>query len=106
MASVQFLSVCFESREGDVPGNVGRATTLIRDDFRERGRADVVVLPELFTSGYCSLDLGPYAENLDSPTVRNFVALSAELDTIIAWGFAERPAKAAAGDRRVYNSVG
>ena len=94
----RILGVCFRSREGAVAENVERAERVIREAAREN-RVDLVVLPELFTSGYCAPDLTPWAEDEGSETFRRFAALARELDTVIGWGFAGR------GDgRRVYNS--
>jgi predicted amidohydrolase len=86
---MRVLSVNFCSREGDIAGNVARAASLIRA-HHAADPVDLVVLPELFTSGYCALDLTPWAETPGSPTFATFAALAAELDVVIGWGFAER----------------
>jgi len=89
--------VTFEN-EGDVAGNVARALDTVARVVRQLP-ADLVVLPELFSCGYCASDLTPWAEGSGGETVRRFDELARELDCTICFGFAE------AGDgRRVYNS--
>ena len=95
---MRILGVPFRSEEGQIAANVEAACRIIRDEMRKES-VDLVVLPELFTAGYCSLDLEPYAEDLDGDSMRSFGELSQELDTVIGFGFAER-----SGERRVYNS--
>lgn len=95
---MKILAVPFRSEEGRTEVNVGAACRIIREEM-EREPADLVVLPELFTAGYCSLDLEPYAEDLDGESMQRFRELSRELDALIGFGFAERT-----GERRVYNS--
>lgn len=95
---IRVLGVGFDSAEGDVAGNVAGALETVRRAVRE-SPADLVVLPELFTCGYCGLDLTPWAEPLGGETVRRFHELARDLDCTICFGLAE------AGDgRRVYNS--
>lgn len=75
---------------GDVEGNLARATGAIRS-AAARG-ADIVVLPELVTTGYVFTDaeeLRPYAESVQGPALRAFATVAAELDVIVIGGFAE-----------------
>jgi predicted amidohydrolase len=96
---IRVLGVSVDSAEGDVAGNVERAVDSVVREFRQ-APADLVVLPELFTCGYCALDLTPWAEDATGETVRRFERLANELDCTICFGFAE------SGDgRRVYNSL-
>jgi predicted amidohydrolase len=65
--------------------------------------AQVVVLPELVTSGYVFADADEaraLAEPADGPTLAGWAARAAERGLVIAGGFAEL-----GGDGRVYNSA-
>jgi omega-amidase len=95
---VRVLGVGFDSAEGDVAGNVAGALETVRRAVRE-SPADLVVLPELFTCGYCGLDLTPWAQPSGGEAVQRFHELARDLDCTICFGLAE------SGDgRRVYNS--
>lgn len=81
---------------GDVEGNVSRAVAAVRDACA-RG-AQVVVLPELVTTGYAfaSVDeLRPLAEPASGPSVRAFEQVAAECSAqagrpvVVVGGFAE-----------------
>jgi len=66
--------------------------------------AQIVVLPELATSGYVFADRDEawaLAEDLDGPTVRAWTALAAQHDLVIAGGLCERGSIA----RRPHNSA-
>lgn len=89
---MKILGVHFETEEGRVRKNVERAVELIRSRIKEQP-ADLVVLPEMFTCGYCSMDLRPFAEAADGPSVRTFSDLANELDVVIGFGFVEQSAK-------------
>jgi predicted amidohydrolase len=95
---MRILGIPYRSREGRVSENVHAALKIIREEM-EREPVDLVVLPELFTCGYCAQDLRPYAESLDSPTMELFRRHSEALNVLIGYGFAELT-----GERRVYNS--
>jgi predicted amidohydrolase len=95
---VKILGIPFVTQEGQVESNVKTAIQMIRQEMAKEP-VDLVVLPELFTCGYCSQDLSPYAETADGPSARKFAELSHELDVLIGFGFAERT-----GKKRVYNS--
>lgn len=75
---------------GDVEGNLGRATGAVRAAAAQG--ADVVVLPELVTTGYAFADaeeLRPFAEPVNGPSLQAFADVAAELDVIVVGGFAE-----------------
>jgi 5-aminopentanamidase len=76
---------------GDVQGNLVRVAGAVRA-AAARG-ADVIVLPELATTGYVfhhADELRPHAEPADGPTLRCLGALAAELDVVVVSGFAEQ----------------
>jgi predicted amidohydrolase len=96
--SLSILGIPYCTREGRVEANVQDALQVIR---QEAGRepVDLVVLPELFTCGYCAPRLASWAEPLDGPTMQSFRTCAEELDTLIGFGFAE-----VTGQERTYNS--
>lgn len=94
---LKILAVNFATREGDVEGNVNRAEALIRN-FVRHSEVDLVILPELFTCGYCGASLSTWSEDTESKTFKVFGALAQEIDAIIGWGFSER-----AHDHFAYN---
>jgi predicted amidohydrolase len=76
---------------GDVEGNLARVTGAVRAAAAQG--ADVIVLPELATTGYAfhhADELRPHAEPADGPTLRSVAAVAAELDVVVVSGFAER----------------
>ena len=94
---VRCLAVCFDSEEGNIQANVSLAERSIRG-FTSIRPVDLVVLPELFTCGYCATDFAPWAEDESSPTFGAFRRLAEEIDAIVSWGFVKR-----AGGARPYN---
>jgi omega-amidase len=95
---IRILGIPFKSQEGQIETNVNEASQIIRAEML-KDRVDLVVLPELFTCGYCGYDLSPHAESADGATVRKFAELSRQLDVLIGFGFAET-----SGKKKVYNS--
>jgi predicted amidohydrolase len=95
---IKVLGVPFKSQEGQIQANVETAIQIIREELA-KDPVDLVVLPELFTCGYCGYDLSPFAESADGPTAEKFATLSRELDVLIGFGFAE-----SSGQKKVYNS--
>jgi predicted amidohydrolase len=85
---MKVLVVSYPTAEGQVQDNVGGASEQI-DRQLDREGADLVLLGEMFTCGYCARDLSPFAETPDGPSVSSFQALADRLDTIIGFGFAE-----------------
>jgi len=71
---IRVAAVQVQTVDGEVVGNRNRALTLTRRAI-EIG-ADLIVLPEAFTVGYCSTDLEPFAEDLQGPTVSAFIELA------------------------------
>jgi 5-aminopentanamidase len=85
---------------GDTTGNRTTARTAIEDAARDG--AQIVVLPELASSGYLFADraeLVSLAETRDGPAITEWANLAASFDLTIVAGFPE-----AAGDK-VYNSA-
>jgi predicted amidohydrolase len=81
----------------DVPGNVERAVDLLAGT-----RADVAVLPELFTSGYTLAgtdEVRAVAVAPGDPALRSFYDLSRRRSMGVCGGYAER------SDDRFYNSA-
>jgi len=95
---IRVLGLPFRSAEAMVEANVDGALQLIAEELR-KDPVDIVVLPELFTCGYCAPCLAPYAEAMNGPTMRKFQKYSDELGVAIGYGFAE-----VSGTERVYNS--
>ena len=95
---MKVLGVNFLSREGQVRENVVRAIELVRFWVKNQD-VDLVLLPELFTCGYCTTDFGPYGESQDGDSVRAFSELAGELNVVIGFGFVED-----SGKEKPYNS--
>jgi predicted amidohydrolase len=86
---------------GDLTGNRALALTAIREAI-DAG-ADVVVLPELITSGYLFSsreELAPAAIGRDHEILAEWAAEAARADVVIVAGFAER-----GGGGAIYNSA-
>jgi predicted amidohydrolase len=98
-AAVNVGFMQFSPLFGRKEDNVERATNAIRG-----AKADLLVLPELFSTGYLFLseeELRRSAENIpDGPTVSKFKELAKEEDTNYVLGIAER-----AGDKLFNSSV-
>lgn len=85
IACVQVASV-----DGEIEANRARALSLT-----ERALAtnpDMVILPELVTTGYCTNDYTTVAEDLEGVTVRAFADLAASSGACIAVGLVTRTA--------------
>ncbi len=95
------VAVCqLAPRIGDVAGNVDRALAAV-STAADAG-AQLIVLPELVTSGYVFRDLEEVrevAEPADGPTTQRLAALARERSLIVVAGFPER-----SGDL-IYNSA-
>lgn len=86
---------------GDKQGNLDRVREAV-SGAADKG-ADVVVVPELASTGYVFADLAELralAEPVDGPTVQGWTRLAAERDLVLVAGFAE-----AAPGGAVYNSA-
>jgi predicted amidohydrolase len=75
-------------RPREVPANVARATEVVA----ESATSDLVVLPELFLSGYQLEDVEPLAIDLDGPEVGELRAAAREASAGLVVGAAERTA--------------
>jgi predicted amidohydrolase len=99
MLRVGFLQ--FEPVFGDVTGNLARIEAALEP---ARGRADLLVLPELATTGYnftSREELAGLAEPVpDGPSTRRLVALAGHLGAHLVVGLAE-----GAAEGRLYNSA-
>jgi predicted amidohydrolase len=91
--SVEVAVLQFAATPGDVAGNVSRVVRAVR----EHGPgADLVVAPELITTGY-DLELvrrrgHELAEASDGPSVKQLAVAAMEADTTVVVGFLERNA--------------
>ncbi|NIA22951.1 MAG: hypothetical protein GWP03_02135 [Proteobacteria bacterium] len=89
--------VQFSPKFGEKKENIDRVIELIGKE-----RADLIILPELFTTGYLFLNKNEakkYAESVkDSQMINTFRNISEKKNAVIVGGFAERD-----GDK-VYNS--
>lgn len=70
--------------DGDVEANRSRALRLTKLALADN--PDLVVLPELLTTGYCTHDYTTVAENIEGPTVRAFSDLATSSGACIAIG--------------------
>ena len=95
---MKILGVQFKSKEGQVQKNVTRAIELIRALVKNKP-VDLVLLPELFTSGYCGTQLKTDAESKEGDSVTAFSELARELDVVVGFGFVED-----SGRGKPYNS--
>jgi 5-aminopentanamidase len=89
--------VQFAPEFGNIKSNVQYMTEKIY-----QSKSDIIVFPELCTSGYDFIDkaeLELYAESFDGPTVALFAEMAREQNKIISFGFAEK-----AGND-IYNSA-
>jgi 5-aminopentanamidase len=76
---------------GDLAGNRRRAAAAIRD--AAQAGADLIVLPELCTTGYAFTDRDEafhYSEPADGPSTREWRDLARQLQITIVAGFCER----------------
>jgi N-carbamoylputrescine amidase len=82
----------------DLSANLQRADGLLRE--ARRAGAELVVLPELFNTGYSSCsDYGPHGETAEGPTLSHLLQRSRQWKMCIAAGYVEREG------RHLYNSV-
>ena len=96
MTSVTLAAVRLAPVLGDVAGNRERATAAVAD-AAARG-ADLVVLPELATSGYCFADAGEArasAEPVPGPATDAWSAVAAETGVVVVGGVCELDADGA-----------
>jgi predicted amidohydrolase len=86
---------------GEVEANLGRVETAVT--VSAGNGAEVVVLPELVTTGYVfesAQEARDLAERIDGPSLRAITEMAAAHDLVIVGGFAEL-----APDDQVYNSA-
>ena len=86
IACVQVATV-----DGHIAANRERALRLTEQALAEG--ADLAILPELVTTGYCTHDYATVAEELDGPTVGAFSDLAATSGASIAVGLVTRTAE-------------
>lgn len=93
-----------EPRLADKKHNLGRMEQFVRDIFRAEKRTDLILFPELITTGYeCGKEFFGLAEAFpDGESLRLMSRLAKEFNTHILFGFAERDQ---AMEGVLYNSV-
>ena len=85
VAIVQMLPVL-----GEVQGNLGRMNGWL-EEICSRHRVDLVVFPELATTGYeCGLQFSELAEPLHGPTVSYLATRAGQFGVHLLFGMAER----------------
>lgn len=100
MTQITVVALQMTARPGDLEGNVDRFVDLVR---RHGDGADLVVAPELMTSGY-DLEVlarqgADLAEPLDGPTVKRATRLAVETGATLIFGVLEGDAD------RLYDTV-
>ena len=94
----------FAPRFGEVEANLDRVESML-----EGVDADVVVLPELFQTGYLFTEreeLPRLAEALDGPTASRVRGWARELDAAITYGFAEATPQGCFNSAAIVNGRG
>ena len=88
MTSLRLAVVQFSPRFGEVEANIAALEALL-----EPVRADIIVLPELCTTGYFFQsrdEAAQYAETVDGPSCDLFRRTAARNNAVVVAGFAER----------------
>ncbi len=85
---VKIAAVAIASLDGMLEANYARALRL--GQIALESQPDILLFPEAFAAGYCSTDLAPYAEKLNSKHQRQLMGLSREGDCMIVAGFLQQ----------------
>ena len=90
--AVNVACIQFHPILGDVTQNLGKMKTLIEQVMAEKPDTDLIVLPELATTGYeCGEDFSRLAETVGQGTSLTFMSrLAKRLRVKLVFGFAER----------------
>jgi predicted amidohydrolase len=89
-------------RPREVPANLSRA----REVLGANGSSDLVVLPELFLSGYQLTDVEPLGIDLDGPEVGSLRDAARQASTALVIGFAENTAAGVANSAICIDQAG
>src|SRR5215207_414424 len=89
-------------RPRDVPANLERAKEIVAAS----ASAGLVVLPELFLSGYQLADLEPLAIDVDGPEIGELRDAACSASTGVLMGFAERVASGVANSAICIDAAG
>ena len=81
---MRFASAQVRTIDGDVDGNLSRCYLLAEQAVSEG--ADLIALPELAGTGYCTDDYVPFIEKLDGPVVSRFQDIVAQDRAMIVVG--------------------
>lgn len=90
VSGVRIACVQVATVDGEISANRERVLRLTERALAEG--AELAILPELVTTGYCTHDYATVAEDLDGPTVRPFADLAAAYASNIALGLVTRTA--------------
>lgn len=102
MSGIVVAALQFKAVRGSVPENRTRLTSLVAT--AARSGAELVVAPEMCSSGYLFSDrqaILPFCEPRDGPTAELCVRLARELEITLAYGWPEIDP----GTGRLYNSA-
>jgi predicted amidohydrolase len=102
MAGVKLRLAQLAPRPRDVPANLARASEVIASS----ASVDLVVLPELFLSGYELGDAEPLAVELDGPELGELCDVARSAGTAVVVGAAERTASGVANSAICIDSAG
>lgn len=81
---MRFASAQVRTIDGDVHGNLSRCYLLAEQAVSEG--ADLIALPELASTGYCTDDYVPFIEELDGPVVSRFQNIVSRDEAMIVVG--------------------
>ena len=84
---------------GDVDTNVSKACEMVSEAAGQG--ADVVLLPEMFTTGFMGEEISRLAEPIPGPTAQRFGAVAAEHEVYVVAGMAEVDPET----QRMYNAA-
>ncbi len=88
-----------ECAVGDVEANVSKACGMVAEAAGQG--AELVLLPEMFTTGFALDEMGELAESIPGPTTERFGAAAAEHGVYVVAGMAERDVETGA----MYNAA-
>ena len=86
---IRLLTVQIESRAGDIEFNIKKIRRLIFEALKEHKNIDLIILPEMWASGWNCAEFNKYSEELYSSKTYNFLhELSLECSSNVIGGSA------------------